>query len=440
MSQRAEYVGDLDALDALIARHIGAGEPGVAVAVVRGGRVAYERGNGLANLEWGIPAAPDTVFMLGSLTKPFTAQSVMLLRAAGKLTIEDAVASYLPELTWLGPRVTVAHLLTHTSGVANYVTQPGYWETVAGIEHTPAALAARIGGFPPDFAPGDGYSYSNSGYELLGMIIAHVSGMPYDEYVRRAICEPLGMDDTRVLWHPLIVPRRASGYEPGEAGAGWQRARYLSVTLANASGGIASTLRDLARWDAALREHRLLPAEVEARMCMPVRLNDGRTMGYGLGWGLSRYRGRDVAHHAGGVPGFSSYLGRFLADDMTIIVLSNRGLFDASGLAAEVANHVLGLPAPEREAQPVGGDELAATAGTYTNYIGERLEVAVDGDRLAVSGDLSATLVPIGDATYMDLARPDVTLRFDARGPTGYKRALAVVPFYWLEVRRVGAA
>jgi hypothetical protein len=208
------------------------------------------------------------------------------------------------------------------------------------------------------------------------------------------------------------------------------------VVFACASGGIASTLRDLVRWDAALREQRLLPAAVEARMREPVRLNDGRTLGYGLGWGLSRYRGREVAHHAGGVPGFSSYLGRFLADGVTIIVLSNRGLFDASGLAAEIANHVLRLSAPVREPQPTSAEELAAAVGTYVNPIGERLEVTRAGDQLSVAGEISGEFVSVGDGIYADPAHPDVTLRFEARSPTGYGRALAVVPFYWFEVER----
>lgn len=438
-----------EALDAVIARQIGANEPGVAVAVVRDGALVYEHSRGLANLEWGVPIAADTVFRLGSLTKPFTAQAVLLLEQAGKLRIEDAAVTYLPDLTWLDPRITIRHLLTHTSGIANYVTQPGYWERMARQDFTPEALAARIAAYPPDFAPGERYSYSNSGYELLGMLIARAAGVPYDEYVRAAILEPLGMLDSRVLWHELVVPRRASGYQRiGEdpvdtlrapVGSGFQRARYLSVTLANASGGLASTVRDLVRWDAALREYRLLPAEVEARRRAPVRLNDGRTLGYGLGWGLSTYRGRRVAHHAGGVPGFSSYLGRFVEDGMTIIILSNRGLFDGSELAAEIANHVLRLPAPLREPQPVSADELAAAAGTYANPIGERLEVTRAGEGLRVRGDLTADLIPLGAQTYADAARPDVTLRFEAHGPAGYQRALAVVPFYWFEVERVPA-
>jgi CubicO group peptidase (beta-lactamase class C family) len=150
------------------------------------------------------------VFRLGSLTKPFTAQAVLLLQQADKLRITAPAITYVPELTWLDPRVTVAHLLTHTSGIANYITQPGFWKRVARQDHMPAELAARIGGYPPDFAPGARYSYSNSGYELLGMLIARVSGMPYDEYVRAAILEPLGMTDAPAATSRRVRTRKTS--------------------------------------------------------------------------------------------------------------------------------------------------------------------------------------------------------------------------------------
>jgi CubicO group peptidase (beta-lactamase class C family) len=429
----------LDELDALIAERIDPGGPGAAVAAVRDGEVIYECGRGLANLEWGQPMAPDTVLGLGSLTKPFTAQAVLLLQLADMLRIEDAVASYLPELGWLDPRVTIAHLLTHTSGIANYVTQPGFWEHVARRDHTPAELAAHIGRFRPDFAPGKRYSYSNSGYALLGMLVERVSSQPYDEYVRTAIFAPLGMRDSRYLWDEAVVPRHAGGYqraEPGERVDGYRRASYLSATLSNAGGGLGSTVRDLIRWDVALREERLLPAPIETRMRTPVTLSDGRSMGYGFGWGLSRYRGRQVAHHAGGVPGYSSFLGRFVEDGLTLIVLTNLGGFDAAGLAAALANITLDLPAPARAPVRVAPEELAAAAGVYINLVGERLEVVCAGEHLTLGGDLSGLLLPLGHATFSLSGAPDVTVRFEALGESGYARALAVTPFYWFEVER----
>jgi CubicO group peptidase (beta-lactamase class C family) len=430
----------LNDVDALIASRIDAHGPGVAAAIVRDGEVIYERGHGLANLEWDVPIAVDTVLGLGSLTKPFTAQAVMLLELAGKLRIADAVAAYLPDLPWLDPRVTIMHLLTHTSGIANYITQPGFWEHVSKRAYTLAEHIAHIGTLQPAFAPGERYGYSNSGYALLGLLIERVAGVPYDDYLRTAIFEPLGMQDTRFLWDEPVVPRLAGRYEPAKPGgrvSGYERAPYLSAIFTYANGGLVSTVRDLVRWDAALREHQLLPAEAEVRMQQPVTLNDGRSMGYGLGWGLSHYRGHAAVHHAGGVLGYSAFLGRFVEDGLTIIALSNLGGFDGSGLAAEIATSVLDLPAPEGIPVDVPPEQLAAAEGIYTSLVHERLEVVRAGERLELRGTRHGPLIPLGNDTFLLAGNADMTVRFEALKDGKYARATAVVPLYWFEVERM---
>jgi CubicO group peptidase (beta-lactamase class C family) len=236
------------------------------------------------------------------------------------------------------------------------------------------------------------------------------------------------MDDQR------IIPQRAARYLRDEDG--WIRAPYFSASMTYAAGGLGATLDDLILWDQGLREGTLIAHEVDARMQTPVKLNDGREMGYGLGWGLSRYRGRAVTHHAGGVPGYSSFVGRFLGDGMTIIILSNIGLFDAGGLAKEIANAILSLPAPERVAVPVAPSELDACAGVYDNFIGESLEVSRKGEALTVSGKLTCDLIPLGDATYASADDPDITVRFEQADDRGYTRVMVVVPFYWYVVTR----
>jgi CubicO group peptidase (beta-lactamase class C family) len=430
-------------IDSLIASRIDPEGPGVAVAIAHEGTTLYQQGHGLANLEWHQPLAPDSVLALGSLTKPFTAQAVMLLEQAGRLRIEESVVAYLPETRWLDPSITIYHLLTHTSGIANYVTQPDFWKHIARRDYTAAELADHIGTLKSDFSPGTSYSYSNSGYHLLGMLIEAVSGQPYDQYLRTAIFEPLRMPATRYLWHEDIVPGRADGYELPEGGQSQQRylrAPYLSPNLTGPAGGLGSTLHDLLRWDTAMREHLLLAADVESRQRAPVALRDGRHMGYGLGWGLSKYRGHSVVHHAGGVPGFSSFFGRFLDDELTIIVLSNLGGFDAAGLAAGIANQILALMLPERTAVAVPAADLTDAEGIYDNLIGERLEVTRSGDRLVLRGNQSGEFIPLGESTFASVESPDVTICFEARDDTGYSRARVVVPFYWYVVARVAEA
>lgn len=431
-------------LDALMAERVAPHGPGLAVAVIRGGKVVYQRCRGLASLEWSQPVAPDTVFALASLTKPFTAQCILLLEDANKLHLSDSVASYLPDIPWLDPQITIAHLLTHTSGVANYVRQPGFWPEVARRDHTTAELAAYIGSFPRDFAPGENYSYSNSGYALLGMLIETVTGTPYGDYVREAIFMPLGMRHSRYLSDAEAVPRRAVGYErqvessaSGSHELQYERAPFLSHTVVYASGALGSTLNDLIRWDAALREGQFLPEGVDARMTTRLMLNDGRRLGYGLGWGLSTYRGHAVAHHAGGVPGFSTLYVRFLKDDFSVIILSNLGGFDAGALAAAIANHALNLPAPEWQATVATLEELDAAVGIYTNYNGDRLEIVRLGERLALRGGDAGMLTPIGKDIFALTEAPDTSVRFEARNSDGgFTRAVVAKPFYWYVVER----
>ncbi|HEX3271613.1 MAG TPA: serine hydrolase domain-containing protein [Ktedonobacterales bacterium] len=421
-------------IDAIIQRRAPADGPGVAVTVIRDGETIYKSGYGFANLEWRQPIGPETVLGLGSVTKPFTAQAIMLLEQQGKLRLDDEITHYLPDAPTHGRQITIAHLLTHTSGIANFVTQPGFWPNAAREERTPEEVAALFADLPLNFEPGNDYSYSNSAYVLLGRLIETLSGMAYGDFIESAIFAPLGMTHSWYMDDQRIIPQRAARYLREEAD--WVRAPYFSASVTYAAGGLGSTLDDLILWDQALRDGSLISHEVDARMRAPVRLNDGREMGYGLGWGLSRYRERAVTHHAGGVPGYSSFVGRFLDDGMTIIVLSNIGLFDAGGLAKEIANSILSLPAPERVAVPVAASELDACAGVYDNFIGESLEVSRKGEALMVSGELTCDLISLGDAIYASADDPDITVRFEQPDDHGYARVMVVVPFYWYVVTR----
>jgi CubicO group peptidase (beta-lactamase class C family) len=432
-------------LDALIAERVEPHGPGVAVAVVQGGKVGYQQCRGMASLEWSQRIAPDTVFGLASLTKPFTAQCILMLEEANKLHLSDSAASYLPYLPWLDPQITITHLLTHTSGVANYVRQTGFWPNVACRVQNRGELAVHIGTLTRDFAPGENYNYSNSGYALLGLLIEEVTGMSYGDYVREAIFEPLGMRDSRYLTDTAVVLRHAAGYVGTMANLGstkYRRPPYLSEAVIYASGGLGSTLDDLLHWDAALRERRLLPDGVDERMRTPLMLNDGRRLGYGLGWGLSTYRGHAVTHHAGGLPSFSTFYGRFVDDGLSVIILSNLAEFDAAGLAAAIANHALDLPAPEWQPIALSAEQLDAAAGIYTNQNGERLVAfrSKSGGKLDLRGFDKGTLMPASANTFVQAESPDTSVRFEAPDSDGrFMRALVTKPFYWFVLERISA-
>ncbi|HEU0027637.1 MAG TPA: serine hydrolase domain-containing protein [Ktedonobacterales bacterium] len=427
----------LESLDHIIQERIPPDGPGAAVAVIQGGQVIHSAGYGMASLEWSQPVGPDTVFGIGSTTKPFTATAIMLLERDGLLATAAPITDYLPDYDTHGATITLTHLLTHTSGIPNFITRPGFWERVAPLDHDHLQLRALFEPLPLDFAPGERYRYSNSGYCLLGMVIERVAGMPYADFVRERIFEPLGMASSGYLSRNRVIPRLAMGYEMEWRIAGFRP--HVSETLVYSAGAIHSTVEDLARWDAALRDARLLDRETLARMERPLTLNDARHEGYGLGWGLSRFRGRPVVRHAGSVPGYSAFLGRFVEDDLTIIILSNWGLFDAARLLARpIAGLLLDLPEPPmpEHTPSIEASALARMAGSYANGIGDVVEFTVDGGRLSASGELTADLIPISDTAFRAAHDADITVSFEDMTASGYARAKIVVPFYWYYVYR----
>lgn len=442
-------------IDAIVRERIAPDGPGVAVAVTRAGRLIHSQGYGMAQVEWGQPITPDTVFGIGSLSKPFTATAILLLRAEGKLALDDPITRFLPDYDTHGQTITIHHLLTHTSGIPNFITLPGFWESNVARDHSHAEIRARFEGLPLQFAPGERYSYNNSAYCLLGMVIERLSGTAYGAFIRERIFAPLGMANSRYLEPHAIIPQRAEGYashaaarisagggggEGDGAPDGYERARYMSTTLQYAAGALASTAADLARWDLALGEGRLLDHETLAEMLAPTRLSAGsragQTVGYGMGWGLWGYRGRRAHGHAGGVPGYTSSYVRFDADDLAIIVLSNRALFDSAGLAEPIAALLLDLPAPRHTPIALPADALARMVGAYRSAIGDALDLTLRDGALRASGELTADLLPTSETTCVCAHDPDREIHFADEGPAGFERVTVQVPFYWFEVLR----
>jgi CubicO group peptidase (beta-lactamase class C family) len=451
--ERRMSVAQIDAIDEIVRERIATDGPGVAVAVTRDGRLIHSQGYGMAQLEWRQPISPDTVFGIGSLSKPFTATAILLLRAEGKLRLDDPITAHLPDYDTHGQTITIAHLLTHTSGIPNFVTLPDFWESDVARDHSHAEIRARFEGLPLQFTPGERYSYNNSAYCLLGMVIERLSGVSYGAFIRERVFAPLGMASSCYLEPHAIIARRAEGYATREAASdvgkgsevgasyeGFERARSMSTTLQYAAGALASTAADLARWDLALREGRLLDHAALAEMLAPTRLSAGpragQTVGYGMGWGLWGYRGRAAHGHAGGVPGYTSSYVRFDAEDLAIIVLANRNLFDCAGLAEPIAALLLDLPTLRHVAVALPGRALARMAGAYCNAIGDTLDITLRDGALRASGELTADLIPTSETTCVCADDPDRALHFADAGPEGFERVTAHVPFYWFEVMR----
>ena len=326
--------GRCDAVDDLMAdamRHHPI--PGAALAIVRGGQTVKTAAYGMANLERRAPATTQTVFEIGSVTKQFTAAAVLLLAQQAKLAVDDKISRHLKDTpaSWSG--ITIRQLLTHTSGLKNYTGLHGF-ELARHL--TRAQFIAQIAAQPLDFAPGEKWSYCNTGYNLLGWIIENVSGKSYGEFLQQNIFAPLGMTATARRDPGAPLPLRATGYQTNRAGRFIVRDPDLTDVFS--AGALVSTVGDLAKWNAALDTDGLLTPASRAAMWTPVRLNNGTTHPYGFGWFLEPWQGHANIGHSGSTAGFSASLQRFPEAGLTVILLTNSDEFDmATKLAREIA-------------------------------------------------------------------------------------------------------
>jgi CubicO group peptidase (beta-lactamase class C family) len=292
--------------------------PGISVAVLRGDSVVLARGYGFANLEHRVPAADSTIYQSGSVGKQFTAAALVTLAREGKLGLDDSILRYLPEGPPAWRSITIRHLLTHTSGIPDYTDSTMDYRRDY-TEQQLVALAARL---PLQFRPGATWSYSNTGYALLGFIVRRVSGKFYGDLLRERVFEPLGMRTARVISESDIVPNRAAGYQlvNGEP----KNQEWVSPTLnTTADGSLYLTVLDLAQWARGLN-HARVPDSAGLQMSWtPVRLNDGGTYPYGFGWMVADQRGRPRIGHTGAWQGFRTSIQRYPEFDLTVIAMAN---------------------------------------------------------------------------------------------------------------------
>jgi len=323
-------------------RHI----PALSLAVVHAGKVVKSKGYGLANLELNVHAGADTVYQLQSITKSFVACGVMLLVEDGKLGLDDKIANYLSGLPQAWNGLSVRHLLTHTSGIPNFVSDQGSGKEIVAFAQKASSSEEIIGwaaGRPLKFAPGEGRRYSSTGYHLLGMIIEKVSGKPWGQFLHERIFAPMDMTSTRVYSSFDIIPNRASGYNRfGDVPVNglWM----TPAIMESAAGGLVSTVQDMARWEIALQAGTILKPSTLAQMEVPITLNNGSVVQekdgtrYGLGWELQTYQGHRIVRHGGDhVTGFTANFSRFTDDKLAVIVLTNLMPLDIGDIVRGIA-------------------------------------------------------------------------------------------------------
>jgi CubicO group peptidase (beta-lactamase class C family) len=323
--------------------------PGVSIVVLRDGEVVKSEGYGFANLEHEVPATPETIYQSGSVGKQFTAAGILMLAEDGKLELDDRLATHFPDGPPSWHRITIRHLLTHTSGLKDYGTD----EIDFRKDYTEDEYLEVIKRMPIEFEPGTQWSYSNTGYLLLGILTSRLAGKHWSEFLAERLFEPLGMTTTRVISEHDIVMHRAAGYELDD---GEIRNQEWVAPTANrcADGALYFSVEDLAAWDAALHAREFLEPESFQAWWTPVSLANGTTYPYGFGWDIGAQRGHALIEHGGSWQGFRAAIARYVEEGLTVAILANLAQAEPETMAHEIAGLLepdLRRPDPGRTAR-----------------------------------------------------------------------------------------
>jgi CubicO group peptidase (beta-lactamase class C family) len=412
----------VERVDAVFERWIGDDVPGCAVAAERAGSTVLSRAYGMAELEHGIVNTPATIFEAGSVSKQLTAAAIVLLALEGALSLDDDVRSHVPELPDYGHTITIRHLLNHTSGLRD-------WGSVASLsgwgrsershthDHVLDILARQSA---LNYAPGAAYSYTNSGYNLLAMIVGRVSGRSFADFSRERIFEPLGLADTQ--WrddYRRIVPGRASAYQARRDGFSIDR----PIEHVHGNGGLLTTVGDLLRWDRALASGELGGPEFVRLMHEQGVLNDGRRISYAAGVQIGERNGVPQVSHTGATSGYRAFLARYPDQSLTVALLCNVGAASPGGLGGQVVDLLLegvvdrpapAAPPPASQGAPgvpVSTAELRPLVGLYRDVAtGEPLSLVLDDGVLRIEG--GSRLVPLSPSVFR-VGQGDEVLTFE---------------------------
>lgn len=408
-------------IDAAVGSYFKPDAPGAAVIVVKDGKVILRKGYGMADMAKAVPMDADAQQRIGSVTKQFTSTAILMLAEEGKLSVDDDITKYLPDYPSKGKKITIEHLLTHTSGIANYTSIPAIRANLTH-EWTVSAMIDAFKNEPLAFEPGSAYAYSNSGYYLLGAIIEKASGMTYAKFIEQRIFVPLGMQDTAYEGHAKGKAPRAAGHSTTPTGYG--PSKVLSPTLPYAAGAIVSTVDDMARWDAAVVSGKLLKAASWKRLFTPYKLSNGEGTGYGYGWHIDTMQGSARIWHSGGIPGFSTFAMRLPKENVYVAVLANndRLPMSTSVVGSRAAAIAIGKPYPDLKPVAMAQSLLDELAGSYRIDEKTLRTFSRDGDKLFMQlGDAPKVEVVAYGADRFYIPNTLVHMAFgrDAAGQVG---------------------
>ncbi len=417
-----------DEVDKLFSQWDKPGSPGCALAIVQDGRIIYKKGYGLANLENDVPITPESVFYIGSVSKQFVSFCIALLVQEGKLSLDDDIREYVPEMPDYGTPITVRHLIHHTSGLRDYLELEGIAGIPMGRYHEQDVIELLARQKELNFQPGEQYLYSNSGYFLLAVIVKKASGKSLRRYAEEKIFKPLGMknshfhDDYRRL-----IKNRASGYFP----AGKEKFRNFITTFdCVGSGGLYTSVEDIYLWDQNFYHHKVGGQEVFDLMHTPGTLNSGKRIDYAFGLSVGDYRGLKTVSHGGALGGYRSAILRFPEQRFSVICLFNLSLVVPMGLARKVADIFLDgqfRDKPESEVKPADKPQfiklserkLKEKVGAYIDRktINVRNVLFENGRLVLKSSGRKFSLAAVSESEFFLVDTPyEVTIKFEKQG------------------------
>jgi CubicO group peptidase (beta-lactamase class C family) len=363
ITAQGQFVSTQQKMEEWLTNRFDPNGPGGAVLVVVHGEVIFDKAYGLSNISKNTLLKPDAIFRIGSITKQFTAVAILKLVEAKKISLQDDIKKYIPDYPTHGQKITIEHLLTHTSGIKSYTSMGNLMsKDKKGQEVTPLTMVNAFKNEPMDFTPGEHFLYNNSGYFLLGVIIEKVTKQSWGDYITKNFLKPLNM--TTAYTYDPRKETQATGYAQVEGGQ-FVEADYVHPSIPYAAGALFATTQDLVKWNEAIFSGKVVSKALLEKAFTPLTLNNGEQESYGYGWQLGKIDGHKVIAHGGGIDGFISYALYVPDKKLCVVVLLNSMDRSAEAIAYQLANIQLGVFDKKEPVISVSTDEMKAFTGVY---------------------------------------------------------------------------
>jgi CubicO group peptidase (beta-lactamase class C family) len=364
--------------DKILSEQFKTDEPGVTALVSRNGQIIYKKAFGMANLELNTPMQLDNVFWVASIGKQFTSVAILQLMEQGKLKLQDEITKFIPDYPTQGNKITIEHLLTHTSGIQNFSGMKDPEKKLA-LDCSPNEVIDFFKDLPMLFAPGTKWEYNNSGYFLLGYIIEKITGKPYSEYLEENFFKPLGMTNSLYANDTRIIKNRVGAYSQGDNG--FENSKSRNITHVYSAGAIQTTVEDFFKWHQAVHTYKLVKKENLDKAFTRYKLNDGTETDYGYGWRLGNVYDSPSIWHGGLITGFGTMEIYLSKEDVFVVIFSNCDCIYPKDIASRLAALTAGRSYEFKEIS-VENSILKGYTGVYENQKGQLRIITVSENML----------------------------------------------------------